>query len=151
MDYTIELDIAAPRERVVELFVDDRNLPCWQPGFVSIEKISGETDEVGSKWKLLYLNRGKEVEMIETILAHDSPREFSAVFEADGMRMTVRNLFEEVGQDQTKWTSENEAEVSGFFMRLIVFLMPGCFRKQSLLYMENFRNFVETGADIREG
>ena len=50
----------------------------------------------------------------------------------------------------TGWVSENEARVSGFFMRLMTILMPGCFRKESLKYMENFKAFAETGADCRD-
>jgi len=35
-------------------------------------------------------------------------------------------------------------------MRLIALIIPGCFKKQSLKYMTNFKAFAETGAEVRE-
>lgn len=150
MNYTLEIEIDQPREKVVELFNSQENLPFWQPGFISAEPISGEPGAEGSKTRLLYDNRGREVEMIETVTVIDLPEEFSATFDAKGMHMEVRCFFEEAGPGKTLYRTENTAIVSGLFMKLMVLIMPGCFRKESFKYMENLKAFVETGADVRE-
>ena len=33
---------------------------------------------------------------------------------------------------------------------MIALIMPGCFRKQSLKHMENFKAFAEDGTDLRK-
>ena len=55
-----------------------------------------------------------------------------------------------MGSGKTRWLSGNEAKVSGFMMCLISVIMPGCFRKESQKYMENFKAFAETVADVRK-
>ena len=151
MKYTLEVEINQPREKVVELFDNQDNLAFWQPGFIRAEPLSGEPGAEGAKTRLLYQNRGRDVEMIETIMVNSFPDEFSASFEAKGMHMEVRRVFEEAGPEKTIYRTENTALVSGLFMGLIVLLMPGCFKKESLNYMENFKAFAETGADVRKG
>ena len=148
MNYELEIEIEKSRDHVAELFGDPANLAFWQPGFQSIEEIGEKEGQLQSR--LLYVNRGRDVVMIETVISDNLPDEFSAQYEADGMVMTVRNYFHEAGPEKTRWVSENEASVSGFMMRLVTILMPGCFKKESWKFMENFKAFAETGADVRE-
>jgi len=150
MNYTIELEVDKPRDEVARLFMDEASLPFWQPGFVSIEHLSGDEGKPGAKSKLLYKNRGRDVEMIETIQVFSPPDEFTATFEAKGMHMTVKNLFYEAGENKTRWVSENEAQTSGLMMKIVGILMPGCFKKESMKYNVAFKAFAETGADVRE-
>ena len=67
MEYTLEIEIDQPREKVSALFLKQENLAFWQPGFISAETISGDPGAEGSKTRLLYDNRGRKVEMVETI------------------------------------------------------------------------------------
>ena len=150
MNYIVEIEIDQPREKVIELFDSAENLAFWQPGFVSHDHLSGDPGTAGAKTRLCYKNRGRDVELIETITVANFPDEFSATFEAKGMHIAQKNTFTESGEGKTKWVSENEAKVSGIVMRIFALLMPGCFRKESLKYMTNFKAFAETGADIRE-
>jgi hypothetical protein len=41
-EYTVEIEIALPRHRVIELFDNPNNLVRWQTGLQSVEHISGE-------------------------------------------------------------------------------------------------------------
>ena len=64
--------------------------------------------------------------------------------------MTVKNCFKGVGSGKTMLPFENEVRISGFMMRFISIMMLGCFEKESRKYMENFRAFAETGADVTQ-
>ena len=68
MKYEVETTIDLPRERVIELFDNPDNLPKWQPTLQSFELISGESGQPGAKSRLVYLEDGREIEMIETIV-----------------------------------------------------------------------------------
>ncbi len=60
-----------------------------------------------------------------------------------------KNYFKE-GDDKTWWISESEFQFSGFGMKLMDFLMPGAFKKQSKNYMEDFKGFAENGTSVQD-
>ena len=150
MNYSLEIEIDQPRDKVIELWDNIDNLAFWQPGYLGCEHLSGEPGAVGAKSKLSYKNRGREVVIVETITSAKLPDEFAATFEAKGMHIAQTNTFAEAGEGRTRWVSVNDVKVSGIMMRLITLLMPGCFKKESLKYMTNFKAFAETGADVRD-
>ena len=124
--YTNEVTIKAPRDKVVELFDSQDNLAKWQPGFISLSHISGEPGQVGAKSALKYKMGKREIEMVETITAKNLPELFSGTYE----------------ENTTKYWTENEFKMRGF-MKLMAFLMPGAFKKQSQKYLDLFKDFVE--------
>lgn len=143
MKYTVEIDIDLTRSRVIELFDDPENLKHWQPDLVSFEHFEGERGQPGAKSKILHKMGKREVEMIETILVRNLPDEFSGTYEADGVENEVRNYFSEDGENKTHWVTEVEFKFKGF-MRIIAFFMPSMFRKQTLQFMKNFKEFAES-------
>lgn len=142
MKYTTEITIDLPVNKVVELFDNPDNLKHWQPGLVSFEHLSGTPGQAGAKSKLKYKMGSREIEMIETIIKRDLPKEFTGTYEAKGVYNKQVNRFVTVGNNKTKWISETEFQLSGF-MKIIGFLMPGTFKKQSLKFLEQFKAFAE--------
>lgn len=142
MKYTVETEINLPIARVVELFDDPENLKHWQPGLVSFEPISGTPGQPGAKSRLKYKMDKRDIEMIETITVRNLPDEFSGTYEAKGVFSIVKNYFRPVSDNKTKYINENEFQFKGF-MKLIGFLMPGAFRKESEKYLLQFKEFAE--------
>ncbi len=142
MKYTQEITINKPLEEVVRLFDNPDNMGHWMEGLVSFEHLSGEPGKVGAKSKLKFKMGKRDLEMVETILVRDLPREFSGTYEAKGVFNVVKNYFEAINENQTKYTAENEFQFSGF-MKLFGWLMPGAFKKQSFKYQEDFKRFAE--------
>lgn len=142
MKYILEIDIDLPRDRVVELFDNVENLYEWNIGLQNFEHISGEPGEVGAKSKLTYKVKNREFVLIETVTEKKLPDQFSGTYEAKNVYNGIDNYFEEAGENKTKWIAENEFKPSGF-LKFIVWLMPGAFKKQSFKYMESFKKFAE--------
>ncbi len=143
MKYTNEVIIDLPLKKVLELFDSEENMFKWQPELISFEHVSGEKGEVGAKSNLLYKMGKREVEMVETIIKKDLPGEFNFTYEAKGVWNEMKNSFEEVDPSKTKWISHSEFRFSGF-MKIIGFLMPGSFKKQSQLALDRFKAFAES-------
>lgn len=143
MKYTCEILIDLPREKVIELFDNPDNLGKWQPELQSFEHISGEPGEVGAKSRLLYKMGKRNVEMIETIHVRDLPDQFDGSYEANGVYNIVKNRFEVVDENTTRWITEQEFQFRGM-MKLMAWLMPGMFKKQSMLYLRRFKEFAES-------
>ncbi|MGV6827679.1 MAG: SRPBCC family protein [bacterium] len=142
MKYILEIDIALPRDRVIELFDDADNLDKWQPGLIGYKHLSGTPGEVGAKAVLLYQMGARKVRMEETITHRNLPDEFFGTYEAKGVFNEMKNFFSEIDADNTRWRAETEFRFGGF-MKFIAPMMKKSFRKQSYRYMEMFKEFAE--------
>ena len=143
MIYTVDIIIDKPISEVIDLFDNPDNLKKWMEGLQSFELIEGVAGEKGSKSKLVYKMGKREIEMIETIITRNLPEEFTASYEAKGVFNIVKNHFEDLNGEKTRYTTEQEFQFKGF-MKIMAFIMPGAFRKQSMKYLEAFKNFAES-------
>lgn len=124
------------------------------------EPLSGVHGQVGTKSRVVLQMGQQQFEGTETITRREPadlrgiPKESVVHFEreivGEGMWSAVRDRLTEVNPDTTLWVSESEYRFSGLLMRLMGFLMPGAFRKQSQQHMQDFKAFVEQGKDVRE-
>ena len=142
MKYQSEIEIDLPRDRVIELFDNKDNLKHWQEGFVSLEHLSGTPGNVGAKSEIKYKMGRRNIEMTETILRNNLPEEFSFQFEAKGVWNEVENYFEIMDSERTKWIIKNDFRGKGM-IAVMMFLMPGMFKKQTLKFMNAFKSFAE--------
>jgi carbon monoxide dehydrogenase subunit G len=142
MKYKVEVEINQPVNKVVELFDNPDNLKKWMEGLQSFETISGTPGQEGAKSKLHFKMGKREVDMIETITKRNLPKEFTGTYEAKGVFNIVKNSFIPTDENNTKYISEQEFQFKGF-MKLMGAVMPGAFKKQTLKYMNAFKEFAE--------
>ncbi len=142
MKFTTEIEINQPIERVIDLFDNAENMDKWMDGLQSFEHLSGTPGQVGAKAKLRFKMGKREIEMIETVTVRNLPHEFSGTYEADGVFNIVKNKFIKLSDTKTMYITENEFQFKGF-MKIIAFLMPGAFKKQSIKLLNDFKRFAE--------
>ncbi|HMU47668.1 MAG TPA: SRPBCC family protein [Chitinophagaceae bacterium] len=144
MKYSNEVIIDQPLNKVIELFDNPENLSKWQPGFISMEHLSGSPGQPGAKSRLIYrMGKGRrQIEMTETITRRDLSHEFHGIYETKNVSNIQKNFFTEVTPGKTKWVSESEFKLSGM-MKFFGWLMPGAFKKQSQKYLDMFKEFAE--------
>jgi hypothetical protein len=160
MKYTVSIEIALPRERVVQLLADPAHFPEWLRGLVLHEPLTGAPGQVGTTSRVVMRMGRQQVECTETITRrepvdlHDIPSttvvRFDREIVVEGMWSAVRDRLTEAGPQRTLWRSESEYRFSGVLMRLVGLLMPGTFRKQSRQHMRDFQAFAEHGRDVRD-
>lgn len=143
MKYAVHIDIDRPIKEVVEKFDNPNNLKKWMEGFQSIEPISGPPGQVGSKSKIVFQMGKRRMEMQETILTRNLPHELAFVYNVNGMNNIVRNKFESLGENKTRVINDQEFQFKGF-MKVMGWLIPGVFKKQSMKYLVAFKKFVES-------
>jgi len=147
--YSIESVIHLPRDQVTALYGDPEHYPKWQAGLAGRELMEGTPGVVGAKHKVLFQMGKRSMEMTETLITNDMPDEFTLEYEAKGVdRNRVRTLFSDTEGGDTKLVVEQEFEFSGC-MKVMGFLVPGAFKKQSQRYMDAFKAFAENGTDVR--
>ena len=142
MKYITEVEINLPREKVIELFDKTENLKKWQTGLQSFEHIEGDAGQESAKSQLKYKMGKREIEMVETITKRNLPNEFFGTYETKGVWNEVKNYFTEEGDQKTKWQLDTEFKGSGF-MKIMMFVAAGMFKKQTLKSMHDFKTFAE--------
>ena len=143
MNYQTVIEINAPREKIVETFLNIDALQNWQPSLVNFELMQeGDPNKVGAKMKQTHNMNGRVVEMVQTITKMDPPEFFSATYEADKVWNLIDNQFIALDDTTTRWVVDNEFKCGGF-IAVLAFLFPGMFKKQTQQFMSYFKDYVE--------
>lgn len=148
MKYTIEAIIELPLKEVIKKFDNPENMKHWQRGLISYEHLSGTPGQIGAKMKLTYQLGKRKFELEETITHKNLPFELHGTYDTKGMHSLQENYFSENEEGHTLWTSKSEFLPTNFMLRLMTILMPGAFKKQSKVYLEDFKNFAEKGISV---
>ena len=142
MNYTVEIEINKPIDEVVKLFDNEDNLFKWMEGLQSIEHLTGEPGANGSTAKMIFKQGKREIQMIETVISLNLPEEFIASYEAKGVYNLAKVSFLPIGDNKTKYVTEQEFQLKGF-MKVFGWIMPGAFKKQTAKYLQKFKEFAE--------
>ncbi|WP_318345831.1 SRPBCC family protein [Flagellimonas baculiformis] len=147
MKYTTEIVVDVPRDEFIKKMDSPENMKHWQRGLVAYEQLSQNPGQEGARMSLSYQMGKREMELVETIIKRNLPEEMHATYDTKGVHNIQKNYFKEE-DGKTRWISESEFQFSGLGMKLMGFLMPGAFKKQSLKYMEDFKSFAEKGISV---
>lgn len=143
MKYTCTIDINLPLDKTVALWSDENNFKEWQDGFKSIEHLSGTPNTEGAKSKII-LQEKKRLELIETLISVDLPKEKTALYEHIKMTNTQTSRFIAIDQNNTRYISEVEyTKFNGIMIKLMAKLFPSMFKMQSQKWMNQFKEFAE--------
>ena len=148
MKYTIEITINLPRREVVKKLDNVENLKHWQKGLVSYELLDSSSGNEGDKMKLHYKMGKRDMTLIETITKSNLPKELHATYHTKGVLNIQQNYFKEVDSTTTKWVSKNEFQFSSFGMKVMGWIIPGAFKKQTKKYLTDFKNFAERDISV---
>ncbi len=144
MKFLCTSTINAPLQRVVDLFTQIELYPKWFIGFCSYEQLSGNFGEEGAKAKIIFKAGKNELEITETILVNNLPHEKTMLSEHKHMINTMKNTFEAIDKNTTRYTTEIEyTQFIGFMPKLLSVLMPSIFKKGTQKMVKQFKSFVE--------
>jgi hypothetical protein len=147
MKYTVSIDIHLPRDRVIALFDDRANYKRWMPGLKTLERVSGVPGEVGAVTRLTFVWGRREMTMTETVLQRQLPDRVDLVYESPGSRNPSTHRFIALGPELTRYEQDSAFETDKLMFKLMQLVMPGWFRKHTLMYMTAFKEFAESQTD----
>ena len=142
LKYSEEIVVNQNIDTVIVLFDNPYNMTEYMDGIKSYEVLSGNLREVGAQAKIEVVMGDSKISMIEEIITKSLPEEMQVTYKADAVFNIVTNRFVKISETQTKFINEQEFQFKGF-MKIMGFLMPGAFKKQSRTYLTNFKDFVE--------
>jgi hypothetical protein len=145
MKFKCSTTINLPLERTVELFNKKEHCYKWQDGLQRIELIDGIEGQEGAKSKMHFKNKKYEFDLIETILVNNLPEEMTGLYEHKHMDNTMTNSFTAIDSHTTRYDVFIEyIKFKSFMPKLMAFLMPGMFKKQTQKWLDQFKLFAES-------
>lgn len=150
MKYTTEMIVNIPRDEFIKKLDSAENMKHWQRGLVGYKQLSGNPGEEGAKMELDYKMGKREMTLTETITHRNFPEAFHAHYDTKGVHNIQKNYFHDLEGGKTKWVSESEFQFNSFMMKVMGFIMPGAFKKQSRKYMADFKAFAEEGKSVQD-
>lgn len=139
LQYTQQIEIDRPLDKVIKVFVNRELLPQWQLGLISSEQIEHENQPT---YKLQFQFGRRKMTMTEKILRNELPAHYDASYKMKSLYNEVQNSFESIDGNRTRWTCHTTFHFKGL-MNLIVPFMKNNFQQQSWIMMKNFKGFCE--------
>ncbi len=143
MKYTVSTIINKPIDVVVELFDNEENMFEWMEGLKSVDHLEGEKGKAGAKSMMKFELGKRKMEIVETILESNLPERMVTTYASKGVNNIIFTKMEAQSDNTTKYIAEQEFKFKGL-MKLMGWLMPGAFKKQSQKYLEDFKKFAES-------
>ena len=141
--YSVRIDIDRHVEDAWEVLMDESRMGEWLTGYRGIELIEGEPRTVGSKHKILFEDRGKELVLIETVTAIDPPREFAIDLDHELMNSSMSTTLERIGPDRTRLVSTTETRSPKLLWKIILPFMTPQMRKRNRGDLEKLKALIE--------
>ena len=138
------IEIGRPLKEVYAAFNNPANLPRWIAGLQRTELISGTPGEVGAKTRQIYLERGRIVELIETITAREPLKRFSGDIDGQGVNCAIHVEFVDRGSS-TLVVARADMRSRSFMLSLMMPFIKGSVRKRQGGDFERFKQLMEAG------
>lgn len=113
----------------------------WMDGLKEFNLIEGKMNEVGSKYQMVFENKGKTEKMIETITEFSPPSRITTVYEMDGVWNECINILEE-SNNETIYTMSTDFKFK-FPLNLFVWVFKKKFKEQTLNSLTKFKEYCE--------
>ena len=141
-EFRIEID--RPLSEVYAAFNNPANLPRWITGLQRTEPIRGTPGQVGAQTRQIYLERGRIVELIETITAHEPMKRFAGEIAGQGVNCAIHVEFVDRGSS-TVVVAGCDVRSRSFMLSLMLPFVRSSIRKRQGADFERFKRLLETG------
>ncbi|MEE4178505.1 MAG: SRPBCC family protein [Bacteroides sp.] len=145
MKYNCSVELDLPIDQVIRLWDDEAHFAEWQDGFQSIVHLEGTPNTPGARSKIIFHQGKNVIELTETILSNKLPEEKKALYDHQHMTNIQTTCFEPLAGQKTRYFSEVEySKFNGLMPKILAFLFPGLFKKQSQRWMQNLKALQKT-------
>ena len=141
--FSVSIEVDKPIQHCWDILMDESRMAEWAIGFKSVETIEGEPLTVGSKNRMLFEERGKEIVFIETVRVIDPPREFTFDLDHEVMNSTVSMALESIGAERTRLFTHTEGRPPKLLFKIMMPFMVPQMKKRQFQQLENLKTIME--------
>ena len=140
--YTNEITIDKPVKESWAVMMDESKTDQWLTGLKSYELISGTKNEVGSKYKMIMVENGEEMEMTETITAKKDNEHMAMHFDSDIIESDLDMVFIDK-EGKTYIKTNAEAKGKNAIWRSVFALSKSHFVEGDMTVLKNMKKVIE--------
>ena len=141
--FSVSIEVDKPIQHCWDILMDESRMAEWAIGFKGTETIEGEPMTVGSKNRMVFEERGKEIVFIETIRVVDPPREFTFDLDHEVMKSTVSMTCESLGAESTQLSCYTEGRPPKLLLKIMMPFMVPQMKKRQFQQLENLKALME--------
>lgn len=140
--YTTKVEINKPITEVFSAFIDQDLLKEWIPEIESIETIVETPNKIGSKYKMVVINEGEKLEMLEEVLEYELNKKMTLSFTSDDMLKTDAYSFINKG-NTTLISKASVCKSNSYIMSCMFPYFKGILRDIDQGYLDKYKKVVE--------
>ena len=106
--------IDAPARNVFLCLEDSERLKQWLPNLIEDVPLTDTPDKIGSRFKQVYLERGKEMELIGEVTEYVDNERMRVDITANGFGLDIDYHLKSLGPAQTELTQDTQMKFFGF-------------------------------------
>lgn len=117
--FTIEtrVEVDRPVEQAWAVFADENSVTKWIGGLEKIEILDGEKGQVGSTYRLTFMEDGEEIIINEVITAFEPNKRMAFTIDHEIMFSNNEIRIEPRGENKSEFISVSEMGGKGLFMK----------------------------------
>jgi hypothetical protein len=146
MKYVTKITINKDKLFVSDALVSKEAAFKWMGGLKEFNLVEGNMNEVGSKYNMVFSNKGKTEKMTETIMEFSPPNRITTLYEAPGVWNECVNSLEE-SNGKTIYTMSTDFKFK-FPLNLFIWIFKSKFKEQTMESLKSFKEFCENNEKI---
>ncbi|NVK23043.1 MAG: SRPBCC domain-containing protein [Kangiellaceae bacterium] len=140
----VAIEIDAPISQTFAVYNNPFMLNRWLTDFKSLEKVSGELNQVGSQWKLIFDTQNNEEVILRQTITQFEPEHIIA-FGYDNIWLSGHNItrFEALASDKTQVTITQNYSGKGIVQNAMLFLMSHHVNNMNQQNLKQLKGLIE--------
>ncbi|MFN0728924.1 SRPBCC family protein [Polaribacter gochangensis] len=140
--YQVKIEIDKPLNTVFSVFNNQELMKEWLTDVKSITPVNVKPGIVGSEYKMIVENQGKEMEMSEKVMAFIPNKKVTLFFDADDMLKTDEYNFS-FSDGKTTIIKDVICKSDSYLMSCLFPYFKGTFTDIDQKYLEDFKTYIE--------
>ena len=141
MESVVRMELDIPQARLAQLFADPRNNLKWMKDLERLEPLSGEPGEVGSVYRLIQKQGGRD--FVVTVRSRNLPGEVTFLLDEPSVSVVVTGTFVQLTPRRTLFTSREVFRFKGIVRQIFGFFARAAIDQAHRDQMKAFRRFAE--------
>ena len=147
LSYYEEIIINDNIENIIELHENPKYISSYMNGFISFETIQGETRKAGSISEISVIFNSnesvtKKIVIKEEVLSDKLPNLKIICLNTGSVKRIISYRFIKLAENKTQFFRSHDCQFSSY-MKVYSFFMGKKIKRESYLYLKNFKSFVE--------
>ena len=145
--FSEEIVIENTLDSIANILNSPSKINSYMPGVQEYTLKKGVLGKNDAEAEIKINSEGNDILLKETIIYNKLPNEIKIAYKADGVYNIVTHRLEVLSNNKVRLINIQEFKFNGY-MKFVSFFMESALRNQTRVYLDNFKNYIETGKSL---